>query len=272
MLYLHDSKKTKEDITREMVRDRSHRWVGVPEGSHREDVKPELLMYPALTKLFTNVDTATAQLLPRKQFACIVSFFGDTGTGKSTIIQNLIRNLSVAEMFDVPVVGAASVSEMSTSGGIHVYRDPGTFTDGRPIVYAGEYYINHITHVLTDGGPDCEGLRGDAEPLANHLAVSSGNASAGSGRTSHSARATVQGHITRLANHVVPGAADQNAPFEALEEMQIPVSSMSLPWATANERMATSTTSWATDVVEKIYPRFLYVFSDVVCYVTGNSK
>lgn len=29
---------------------------------------------------------------------------------------------------------------------------------------------------------------------------------------------------------------------------------------------------WRREVVRNLYPRFLYVFSDVVCYVTNNSR
>ena len=42
-------------------------------------------------------------------------------------------------------------------------------------------------------------------------------------------------------------------------------SSMALPWAEGSKH-------WPSDVVERIYPRFLYIFSDVVCYVSVNLK
>jgi hypothetical protein len=145
--HLHTSKVGDEELLRKLVNDRTHRWIGVPEFIGDEELKPQLLMYSALTKQFTNVDTTTIQRMPKRRFPRLVSFFGDTGMGKSTIIKNLIRHLTFSEKFEVPVIGTASETENSTSGGVHVYPDPETFAHERPIVYAGTYILNDSTVV-----------------------------------------------------------------------------------------------------------------------------
>jgi hypothetical protein len=100
---------------------------------------------------------------------------------------------------------------------------------------------------------DCEGLNGDNEPLANSLTVPNVEYPRGNS-VSQAARAVVQYPMSRFTNHSTPKEPSQ------------PVSSISMPWAI---RLAQPIN---TAVVDKIYPRFLYVFSDVICYVTGNLR
>lgn len=136
MSYLHSPPKDEEELLQQLHQDRPHRWVGIADkidgGRTHSAPTPKLLLYDAFTKQFTNVGS-----MPATQFPRLISFFGDTGKGKSTIIQNLIRLItySKARFFGTPVVGA---STKSTSGGIHIYCDPETFQHTRPIVYAGE--------------------------------------------------------------------------------------------------------------------------------------
>jgi predicted alpha/beta-fold hydrolase len=139
MLHLHNLSQSREDLLEQLSHDLHNRWIGLPAEYSAGNSDPKLLIYPALTKLFTDVDGITASTLPRWQFPRVVSFIGATGAGKSTIIQNLVRSLSAESKFEVPVVGVPSASESSTSGGIHVYPDPGTFSKESPIVYAGRH-------------------------------------------------------------------------------------------------------------------------------------
>jgi hypothetical protein len=141
---LHNSKISESDLLQQYRNDRSHRWIGIPESVGDHKIKPELLLYSALAGQFTNADIAKPLLrLPRKQCPRLVSFIGDIGVGKSTIVKNLIRLVPISpdsgalETSPVPVVGTTSRSEHSTSEGIHLYTDPTTFVTQRPIVYAG---------------------------------------------------------------------------------------------------------------------------------------
>lgn len=137
MKYLHSPPEIEDHIQQLLHQDRPHRLVGIAgreeRGKEHEFSEPKLSFYPTLTKLFSNTN-----LVPMNQRPRLISFLGDTGSGKSTLIQNLIWNVeySKAKDFGTPVVGGNPL--ISTSGGIHVYCDPETFRHTRPIVYAGK--------------------------------------------------------------------------------------------------------------------------------------
>ncbi len=144
--HLHDSKVSEDDVLKSIASDRSHRWIGIADANDtgRDNAsikapKPELLLYPTLTRLFTDSGGIVAAQQPSKQYPRVVSFFGDTGAGKSTVVKNLIRLLHTHfdEAADVPVTSPSDRVESSTSGGVHVYTDPKSLASSAPIVYAG---------------------------------------------------------------------------------------------------------------------------------------
>jgi hypothetical protein len=102
---------------------------------------------------------------------------------------------------------------------------------------------------------DCEGLRGSGRSVASHLTASNGTQKGQ--HTTHSVRFGLG-----VTNHT--STANQELKL-AWGKAKLP----SNPYALDLPHISSQTHRLA---VKELYPRLLYTFSDVVCYVTANIK
>src|ERR1700712_1172075 len=126
-----------------MFQDRG-RYVNIMSSTRTRQI-PEGLPLHLDESLAGSRDTRTPSL---------VSFVGQTGAGKSTLIKLLIGLKDPKESVKVqsPVVGRPGI-DVPTSEDVHLYSDPPTAYSQTPLLYA-----------------DCEGLEGgEREPLGLSL-------------------------------------------------------------------------------------------------------
>jgi hypothetical protein len=117
-------------------------WFGVP--FYQE--KPHLYTFSRLQTLLRKHATEDG---PATQHPSLISFFGDTGGGKSTLIKSLINFCAGRQKFEFPVPGNQADIEKSTSGDVHMYADPATIATDIPHLYVGKY-LQHRRVVYYD--------------------------------------------------------------------------------------------------------------------------
>ncbi|CAN9415920.1 unnamed protein product [Alternaria alternata] len=117
-----------------------------------QDDGPFLQDFDTFKQLIKNSPNPDQIRYPR-----LVSFIGETSAGKSTLIKMLIeydqaKYEANKSMFKAPVSGSPLHDSTPTSADVHLYVDPATWEEERPIFYA-----------------DCEGLNaGERIPIGAH--------------------------------------------------------------------------------------------------------
>ncbi|KAF8248857.1 FabD/lysophospholipase-like protein [Wilcoxina mikolae CBS 423.85] len=184
------------------------KWFGVMDDSTTG--KSRFHDFQRFTRLANGSD-----MDPANQYPCLTTFVGETGAGKSTLINAMIRTISShssrrnSEV--TPVIGVQIDSP--TSGDVHLFSDPSTYHEKRPIYYA-----------------DCEGMNGGKNaPLSTKF-------------------------INKLHKK------GQKAQFPKAKVNDI-------TWVDAKDKGKSRDL-----IVERLYPRILFTFSDVVVLVSRNFR
>jgi hypothetical protein len=221
-------------------------WLGVPQ--RQNGIHPKLYTYPRLGDILEKAQEIQLRKgnTSSPQSPSLVSFFGETGHGKSTVIRALIRNAAPMVDYPAPIPGIEAHRQYSTSGDVHLYADPQSYDTSTLLLYAGMYFALNRTRPMAMGlivNPDCEGLSGTGISLASKASEGIGNF------FGVPSRKTFQ---EQVALHRAKGRSHE------------------LRWARTNRHGVLAESKKL--IVETLYPRLLYCLSDVVCYVTNSTR
>ncbi|KAI0888236.1 uncharacterized protein GGS22DRAFT_95044 [Annulohypoxylon maeteangense] len=242
--------KNENDHEQELQSDDDTTWFGVGRDSANQPVFQDHGRFANLMS-----ESQTQDLGNR--YPQLVSFIGQTGAGKSTLIKMLIDRLDMRlndqrTRFPSPVTSSSN-DRVPTTGDVHLYADPSSYYTKGPVLYA-----------------DCEGLDGgEAIPRGlRHRAKENGDPKpetpAGNG-SSRMMRASYQPSSNR--NHAQPTNTN-SMHIETKKKMQKNrhSSQRDITWAVTPE------TKKREYAVTQLYPRLLYTFSDVVVFVLRNPR
>ncbi|KAF8462152.1 acyl transferase/acyl hydrolase/lysophospholipase [Kalaharituber pfeilii] len=195
-------------------KDQSHldaygsKWFGVSIDQERKDLTLDI------TSRYRRLAMMNAYFGHMSQFPALISFVGETGAGKSSLVNALIKVMPIN--IETPVVGDVEGSDVPTSSDVHLFADPGTRNSSRPYLYA-----------------DCEGLEGgNADP-----------------------QALIEIKEALIKHSKLCGLRDHGRRLRRIKILNISGHEPSRDW-----------------MVKQFYPRILYTFSDLICYVTRNLR
>ncbi|KAF1996801.1 hypothetical protein P154DRAFT_565860 [Amniculicola lignicola CBS 123094] len=208
------------------VEDEDTTWFGIARDSQQRPIFQDYGRYSAIM-----VDSNSGQYKVR--YPQLVSFIGQTGAGKSTLIKMLIdqqeRLHPTREWgFPSPVAGSTSNSGVPTSGDVHLYSDPNSYAGEHPMLYA-----------------DCEGLEGgENTPMAVQY------------------RNMASGPQGRSKDH----ATQRDSRKRRKLSKSLHYTQREIKWANSQDTLKRQY------AVTELYPRLLYTFSDVIVFVLRNSN
>ncbi|KAF4334927.1 calcium-independent phospholipase a2 [Fusarium beomiforme] len=233
-------------------------WIGVPVFQSVD--RPQIHIWSRLQDLLQMSRTTR-----KRQYPNLISFIGDTGSGKSTLIRTMIK-MARPEMpseESVPVPGLPEDRFVSTSSDIHAYADPLTLSSRSPMVYV-----------------DSEGFVGSDRPVSQEIVTALSEpgwllqCKFGSNAAEHRVQTVYQERQDRLlkkVNQFLDGAENRiNVDWGRLDYPD-PRSSV-VPRTSTGRRLCRVQHNTRKLIVSHLYPRVLYGFSDVVCFVTTNGR
>ncbi|KAI1452785.1 hypothetical protein F4805DRAFT_462423 [Annulohypoxylon moriforme] len=243
--------RNENDHEQELQNDDDTTWFGVGRDSADQPVFQDHGRFANLMS-----DSQTKDLGNR--YPQLVSFIGQTGAGKSTLIKMLIDRLDMRlndqrTRFPSPVTSSSN-DRVPTTGDVHLYADPSSYYTRGPVLYA-----------------DCEGLDGgEAIPRGlRHRAKDNSDQGlekpAGNGCPRISRASNQSPHANRSYSQPTNSNPIR---IEAKRKMQKNrhSSQRDIAWAVTPE------TKKREYAVTQLYPRLLYTFSDVVVFVLRNPR
>ncbi|OTA77343.1 hypothetical protein M434DRAFT_402358 [Hypoxylon sp. CO27-5] len=219
--------RTGTDHEVELARDRETTWFGFGRDSSGHPIFQDYGRLAAIMSESHVVGTTD-------RYPQLVSFIGEAGAGKSTLIKLLMdrQDLHSPETsnYHTPVTSSSN-DYIPTTADVHLYTDPSTLFTDTPLLFI-----------------DCEGLNGgEAMPKALRYFQQDTNR---------------EGNIgCRNSEYACPSQARIN---------KLPPSRYSsqryITWANSPQTQKREYT------VSQLYPRILYTFSDVVVFVLRNPR
>lgn len=207
------------------LEDKDTTWFGIARDSNKQPIFQDYGRYATII-----ANSATGEFKVR--YPQLISFIGQTGAGKSTLVKMLIdQQERIARpyhtaAFASPVVGSVRNENVPTSGDVHLYGDPKTYLGQYPMLYA-----------------DCEGLEGgESMPMSVQYCNST---------TTPNRKRTDSNPEHRKLHKIAKVARGTQR---------------DITWANSPEKQKRQY------AVTELYPRLLYTFSDVIVFVLRNPK